>query len=46
MKNMNQILRMYAMFIIFRADHPFVFIIQHNKTNAILFIGRVYEPGK
>ncbi|MGC8814564.1 serpin family protein [Dictyoglomus sp.] len=34
------------MFIIFRADHPFIFIIQHNKTDAILFIGRVYEPGK
>lgn len=30
----------------FRADHPFLFIIQHNKTGAILFIGRVYDPGK
>ncbi len=30
--------------IIFRADHPFIFIIQHNKTGAILFMGRVYEP--
>ncbi len=32
--------------VTFRADHPFIFIIQHNKTGAILFIGRVYEPGK
>lgn len=32
--------------VTFRADHPFIFIIQHNKTCAILFIGRVYEPGK
>ncbi|WP_353683656.1 serpin family protein [Thermodesulfovibrio sp. 3907-1M] len=30
--------------VVFRADHPFIFIIQHNKTGAILFIGRVYEP--
>ncbi|MGB9762369.1 MAG: serpin family protein [Caldimicrobium thiodismutans] len=30
----------------FRADHPFIFIIQHNKTDAILFIGRFYEPDK
>jgi serpin B len=32
--------------VVFRADHPFIFIIQHNKTGAILFIGRVYEPKK
>ncbi len=32
--------------VIFRADHPFIFLIQHNKTGAILFIGRVYEPKK
>jgi serpin B len=32
--------------VIFRADHPFIFIIQHNKTDAILFMGRFYEPGK
>ncbi|MFN4197138.1 MAG: serpin family protein [Caldimicrobium sp.] len=30
--------------VIFRADRPFMFIIQHNKTGAILFIGRVYKP--
>ncbi len=27
----------------FRTDHPFIFLIQHNKTGAILFIGRVYQ---
>lgn len=32
--------------VVFRADHPFIFIIQHNKTGAILFIGKVYEPKK
>lgn len=32
--------------IIFRADHPFVFIIHNKKTGNILFIGRVYNPGK
>lgn len=30
----------------FRADHPFVFIIQNNNTGNILFIGRVYNPEK
>jgi len=30
--------------IIFRADHPFIFIIQHKETGSILFMGRVSEP--
>jgi serpin B len=30
----------------FRADHPFVFIIQNKKTGNILFIGKVYNPEK
>lgn len=30
--------------VVFRADHPFIFIIQHNKTGAFLFIGKVNEP--
>jgi serpin B len=28
----------------FRADHPFIFIIQERKTGNILFIGRVVDP--
>jgi len=30
----------------FRADHPFVFIIQDNETDNILFMGRVVDPTK
>jgi serpin B len=29
---------------IFRADHPFIFIIQERKTGNILFVGRVIDP--
>jgi len=29
---------------IFRADHPFLFLIQENKTESILFIGRLTDP--
>ncbi len=31
---------------VFRADHPFIFIIQEKSTGNILFIGRVVEPEK
>ncbi|MEM4663137.1 MAG: serpin family protein, partial [Candidatus Diapherotrites archaeon] len=29
---------------VFVADHPFIFIIQHKETGAILFMGRVMNP--
>ena len=31
-------------YVEFRADHPFIFIIQERKTGNILFIGRVVRP--
>jgi len=31
---------------VFRADRPFIFIIQENSTGSILFMGRVSEPPK
>jgi serpin B len=32
--------------LIFRADRPFVFCIRDTKTNTILFMGRVEDPGE
>lgn len=29
---------------IFRADHPFIFLIQEKKTGNILFLGKVVDP--
>jgi len=31
---------------IFKADHPFIFIIQQKNTGNILFMGKLYDPTK
>jgi serpin B len=29
---------------IFRADHPFLFLVRHNPTNCLIFLGRMTAP--
>jgi serine protease inhibitor len=30
--------------VVFRADHPFLFVLIHRPTNSKLFLGRIIEP--
>jgi serpin B len=30
--------------VVFRADHPFLVLLRHDPSGAILFLGRVMNP--
>jgi serpin B len=37
-------MRMPEQAVVFRADHPFIFLIRDTRTGVVLFIGRLMEP--
>lgn len=37
-------LRMTEQAVIFRADHPFIFLIRDTRTEVALFVGRLMKP--
>ena len=42
----HMVLTMIPNIVTFRADHPFLFLIQHKETENILFMGRIVDPTK
>ena len=42
--SVHVVLKSIPQSVIFNADHPFMFLIQHKETGTILFIGKVTNP--
>ena len=40
------VVRMPEPIPVFRADHPFIFLIRDNRSGSILFLGRVTDPSR